>query len=328
MMNDKIKVSVIVPMYNVAKVVHRAVETLMGQTLEGLELIFVDDCSSDGSLERLQALLPEKEGVTVRYARHEVNRGVAAARNTGLGLATGEYIYYVDADDYLEPMALERMYRTACEEQAEIVGCEWYLSFEQRERVMRQAEVTTGEELFRSMANGVLRWNLWLFMVKRCLYEEHGVRFTERMNMGEDMMVMMKLALHAGRVKMIHEPLYHYIQTNEGALTKNFGAYREQVTANANEVERYVHEQRRTDLAGEVMQLKLTLKLPLLISDRQEDYETWMGWFPEANGAIRENRVLPWRTRFIQQMAAKRRFWVVRLYYYLIIKLVYGVIYK
>lgn len=323
-----IKVSVIVPMYNVAHILDKAVETLFAQTLKGVEYIFVDDCSSDDTLQLLNSRLPVKEGVTVKVLHHECNRGVAVARNTGLDNATGEYVYYVDADDYIEPCTLERLYDNAVVRGADIVGCEWYLSFEKSERHMRQAHVTDGNGLFARMANGVMRWNLWLFMVRRELYELPGMRFIEGMNMGEDMMVMMKLAMNAKSVSMIHEPLYHYIQTNSGSLTKNFNAYRYQVTANVNEVGEYIKTQGRDDLDEPFMQLKLTLKLPLLISDKRTDYETWLEWFPESNGAVDGNKELPWRTRFIQKAAARGHFWVVKLYYRLVIKFVYGIIYR
>lgn len=324
---NQVKVSVIMPMYNVSKVIKRAIESLYAQTLSGIELIFVDDCSKDDTLDTLKALLPQKEGVQVKIVRHTENKGVAVARNTGLDHAIGEYIYYVDADDYIEPCTLEKLYNKTQESDADIVGCEWFLTFEKNERHMKQADVTTGTELFVKMAHGVMRWNLWLFLVKRSLYEANGFRFMEGMNMGEDMMVMMKLALHAHKVEMIHEPLYHYIQTNSSSLTKNFNAYRYQVTANVNAVEEYLKIQGRNDLNDALMQLKLTLKLPSLISDKVEDYETWLNWFPEANNAVSGNKDLPWRTRFIQQAASKKHFWILKLYYWLIIKLVYGIIY-
>lgn len=324
---NQVKVSVIMPMYNVSKVIKRAVESLYAQTLSGIELVFVDDCSKDDTLDCLESLLLPKEGVEVKIVRHAENRGVAVARNTGLDHATGEYIYYVDADDYIEPNTLEKLYSKAQESDVDIVGCEWFLTFEKNERHMKQADITTGNELFVKMAHGVMRWNLWLFLVKRTLYETKGFRFIEGMNMGEDMMVMMKLALHANRVEMIHEPLYHYIQTNSSSLTKNFNAYRYQVTANVNAVEEYLKIQGRNDLNDALMQLKLTLKLPSLISDKVEDYETWLNWFPEANNAVSANKDLPWRTRFIQQAASKKHFWILKLYYWLIIKLVYGIIY-
>ena len=325
---NQVKVSVIMPMYNVSKVIKRAVESLYAQTLSGIELIFVDDCSKDDTLDTLKALLPQKEGVQVKIVRHAENRGVAVARNTGLEHATGEYIYYVDADDYIKPNTLDKLYSKAQESGADIVGCEWFLTFEKNERHMKQADVSTGNELFIKMAHGVMRWNLWLFLVKRSLYETKGFRFIEGMNMGEDMMVMMKLALHANRVEMIHEPLYHYIQTNSSSLTKKFNAYRYQVTANVNAVEEYIKLQGRKDLNDALMQLKLALKLPLLISDKGKDYETWLNWFPESNNAVDGNQELPWRTRFVQKAASKKHFWILKLYYWLIIKLVYGIIYR
>lgn len=325
---NEIKVSVIVPMYNVAHILDKAIDTLYSQTLQGVEYIFVDDCSSDDTLQRLKNALPTKEGVSVKILHHEHNRGVAAARNTGLDNAVGQFVYYVDADDHIEPQTLEKLYTYAITENADIVGCEWFLSFDKNERHMKQAHATTGEDLFMNMAYGVMRWNLWLFMVRRSLYEKPGMRFIEGMNMGEDMMVMMKLAIGADRVFIIHEPLYHYIQTNSGSLTKNFNAYRYQVTANVNEVGRYLQQQRCTELADAFLQLKLTLKLPLLISDKTADYETWFNWFPESNSAAALNHKLPWRTRMIQIAAAKRCFWILKIYYRLVVKFVYGIIYR
>ena len=325
---NEIKVSVIVPMYNVAHILDKAIDTLYSQTLQGVEYIFVDDCSSDDTLQRLKNALPTKEGVSVKILHHEHNRGVAAARNTGLDNAVGQFVYYVDADDHIEPQTLEKLYTYAITENADIVGCEWFLSFDKNERHMKQAHATTGKDLFTNMAYGVMRWNLWLFMVRRSLYEKPGMRFIEGMNMGEDMMVMMKLAIDTDRVFMIHEPLYHYIQTNSGSLTKNFNAYRYQVTANVNEVGRYLQQQGCSELADAFLQLKLTLKLPLLISDKTADYETWFNWFPESNSAAALNHKLPWRTRMIQIAAAKRYFWVLKIYYRLVIKFVYGIIYR
>lgn len=325
---NQVKVSVIVPMYNVSKVMKRSIESLYVQTLSGLELIFVDDCSTDDTLDTLETLLYQKEGVEVKIVRHTKNRGVAAARNTGLDYATGEYIYYVDADDYIEPVTLEKLYNKTIDSDADIVGCEWFLTFQNNERFMKQAHVTTGDELFTKMAHGVMRWNLWLFLVRRSLYVDYGFRFIEGLNMGEDMMIMMKLALHANKVEIMHEPLYHYIQTNTASLTKNFSTYCYQVAANVEELGNYMIKIGSNNLSDKYLQLKLTLKLPLLISDRMTDYETWYQWFPEANDVVKQNTDLPWRTRFIQLAASKRQFWILRLYYWLVIKLVYGIVYR
>lgn len=327
----KNKVSVIVPMYNVEKVISRCVQSLFSQTLNEFEIIFVNDCSKDNTVQELEKLLASynRDDVRVKVISHEKNSGVASARNTGLDNASGEYIYYVDADDYCDENTLELLYSKSKDGDCDVVGCEWLLSFENNARHMVHPDLKTGAEAFTKMCNGVMRWNLWLWMVRRSIYENNGFRFIPGANMGEDMMVMMKILLNADKVSIIHKPLYHYIQTNSNAMTKNFSAYRGQVTENVNEVERYLSETGRLDeLSSQLNQLKLNLKLPLIISDKTEDYELWKNWFPESNVFAGQNPDQPFRTRFIQKAAAKGHYYVLRIYYKLIIKFVYGIIYR
>lgn len=325
------KVSVIMPMYNVEKVMARSVQSLFNQTLKGFEVVFVDDCSSDNTGEELRRIISgyDREDISLKIVRHDSNKGVAAARNTGLDNAEGEYVYYLDSDDYFNEEALEVMYEAAKKSGADVVGCEWLLSFENNARHMVQPEVKIGKEAFGKMCNGVMRWNLWLFMVRRDLYEDNAFRFIPGANMGEDMMVMMKILLHAGKVSMVHRPLYHYIQTNSNAMTKNFARYRGQVSENVAELERYIAERGEADEHGGLInQLKLNLKLPLIISDKESDYELWQQWFPESTAFAGQNPDQSFRTRLIQRLAAKKMYFALKLYYKLIIKFVYGVIYR
>ena len=327
------KVSVIVPMYNVAKVLEPCVRSLFAQTLRDIEILFVDDCSTDDTLDALEAAVDaarreyKREDVAVRVLHQEVNGGVAAARNVGLDNATGEYVAWVDADDRSESDALEKMYSRAVSENADIVACEWFMDFAGNSRRMHQPDVSTGEELFRKIARGVLRWNLWLFLTRRSLIGD-DMRFIAGQNMGEDLMLMSKLALVADRVSVLHEPLYHYVQTNGGALTKNFIAYKAQVSANAAEVERYVTQKYGGRYMPEVYQMQLTIKLPLLITPRKADIEEWLDWFPQSNAHIDENPDISVRTRMLQRAAVGRHFLLIRLYYLLVIKFVYGIIYR
>ena len=151
--------------------------------------------------------------------------------------------------------------------------------------------------LFKGFASGVIRWNLWLFMVRRSLYEQNGFKFLPGMNMGEDMMVMMKLALISNRVSIVHKPLYHYSQTNTGAQTKNWSKEkRDQVTSNVKEVEAFCRRNYGDSFDLELDFLKQSIKLPF-ISDRRDDYKIWANWFPESDKSIRRNKNLPLRTR-------------------------------
>lgn len=324
------KVSVITPMYNVEGKIDKCIQTLFAQTLTNFEVIFVDDHSTDHTLRYVENLLNQysRKDINVHIIHLEKNGGVANARNVGLNNASGKYIYYVDADDYIEYDALEQMYEKAESEDADIVVSEWLLTFAQKERHVKQPDAHTGLEAFELMTNGVMRWNLWLFLVRRSLYVENEIQFIPGMNMGEDMMVMLKLVLSSKRVCVIHKPLYHYIQTNSNSLTKDYLRYKEQLTYNVLEVENYLTSKGLNEQKTQLHKLKLAVKLPLLISSKKNDYEEWQSWFPESNSLANTQYGISTRTYLLQKAAYNTHYWYLKLYYICIIKLIYGIIYK
>ena len=327
------RVSIIIPVYNAEKTLYHCLDSLYAQTFKNLELLFIDDCSTDNSLSVINdytTTAMNSAEIEAKILRHETNRGVATARNTGLDAATGDYIYYVDADDWIESDTVENLVHEAKIKDADIVGHEWYLTFMQNERYMQQPAFSTPDDALRKMMGGVLRWNLWLFLVRRSLYEKNNIRFIERMNMGEDMMVMIKLFAYATTVSFLKKPFYHYVQTNANSLTRTYSQeHIRQVTANVYEAENFINncclgEQ----LKPYVQFLKLNIKLPLLITDDNERYKQWSEWFYESNAYVMKNKLLPLRTRLLQWVATKRYWVIVKLYYRFIIRFIYGVIYK
>lgn len=108
-------VSVIIPVYNVGKFIERCARSLMEQTMDNVEYIFVDDASPDNSIQILQKVLADypNRRDNVRILTHAENKGLPAARNTGLAVATGEYIFHCDSDDFVEPDMLEQLYGKA-----------------------------------------------------------------------------------------------------------------------------------------------------------------------------------------------------------------------
>ncbi|MCT3806809.1 glycosyl transferase family A [Elizabethkingia anophelis] len=332
-MSPKI-ISVIIPVYNAEKTLYKSIDSLINQSYPHLELIFINDCSQDNTLNILyqyeKKIVDNSKGLVIKIISHEENKGVAAARNTGLQNATGELIYYVDADDFIDEGAIELLVEKQQENDADIVGCSWYLSFNQNKRRMNQPPFNDSLEAIQQMLNGKMRWNLWLFMVKRSLYEDYNIRFIPGMNMGEDLMVIMKLFVHANKVAFVNDALYHYGQSNEDSLTKTYSEkHRREVTANLYEVEEYLHKSSFFKSIGDgISFLKLNIKLPLLISDKKENYECWINWFPEANKFIMKNKDLPLRTRILQWLALRKQYWILKLYYNLVIRYIYGVLYK
>lgn len=322
-------VSVIIPFYNVASFIERCAESLMQQTLEDVEFLFVDDASPDEGravLEKVLSRYPERDA---RILTHPVNKGLAAARNTGLTEARGEYVYHCDSDDYPEPAMLEKLYQAAKAQDADIAYSDFFISFENGERYMSNPFYTTAAEMLRyGFLCGRMKYNVWNKLVRNALYVSSGIRFPEGHNMGEDM-TMILLAAAADKVAYVPEALYHYVKMNPTAYSSIFSE--KHLTDTRFNTDRTIAFLEGCDLEEKEKFLsffKLNVKLPFLLSGDQKQYGFWKEWFPEANGFAMANPVLPFRTRLLQWAAAKGQFWYVRLYGFLIDKVFYGIRYK
>ena len=324
-------VSVIIPVYKVERFIVRCVKSLMEQTLQDVEFIFVDDASPDGSIALLKDTLaeyPERASQTV-ILTHEANKGLPAARNTGLAKASGEYIYHCDSDDWVECDMLEKMYNAAKENDADIVYCDFYISFEKNERYMSNPGYKTADELLkRGFLGGMAKYNVWNKLVRRSIYADNGITFPEGHNMGEDMTIIM-LAACSERVKYIPEAYYHYVKLNTGAYSNTVSEkHLTDIKFNMDRTLGFLEKRYGNTLEMEIAYFKLSNKLPFLISDDKEQYKRWTEWYPEANRYVMDNKDVPFRTRLLQWMAAKNLFFGVKLYYIFIYKFVYGVIYR
>lgn len=328
-------VSIIMPVYNAAGTLRVSLSSLKMQTYDRLELLLVDDGSSDNSLNLLNEfkdeLVNSASRIQVKVLSNVENRGVATTRNRGLEEASGEYIYYVDADDWLEHDAIAKMVEIGKASNSDIVGANWWLAFEKNEKYMSQPFFETAGEALFLMMTGRMRWNLWLFLVKRDLYVKHGITFVEGMNMGEDMLVMFKLFARAGKVVYLDEGLYHYGQSNEESLTKTYTEeHRKQVTNNIKEIKKYLVGTAYKSLAERWLDcLKLNVKLPLLVTGDKADVAIWREWFPEVNKMFFGRKVMPRRLSYLQMAANyKHMYWLIRLHYVAVVKLYYGILYK
>ena len=325
------KVSVIIPVYGVERFIERCACNLFGQTLEDVEFIFVDDASPDSSIALLEKCIeacPER-AIHTRILRHPENKGLPAARNTGLAAACGEYIYHCDSDDWVEPGILEKLYTAAVATEADIAYCDFFLSFEKNERYMSNpAYQTAGEMLKKGFLGGKMKYNVWNKLVKRSLYTNNNIVFPEGHPMGEDM-TMIQIAALADKVVYIPEALYHYVKLNEGAYSNSYSQKKlDDIRFNVDRTVSFLNEKYGDELEKEISLFKLSIKLPFLMTDDKTIYHLWKTWYPEANRFAGYDRDLPLRTRLLQQMAAKGQWWYVKLYYKVVYKFIYGIIYK
>lgn len=324
------KISVIIPIYKVEQFIVRCAVSLMEQTLSEIEYIFVDDATPDNSIALLGEVLkkyPERKD-NVRIISHEKNKGLPAARNTGLAIAKGEYIFHCDSDDYVEKDMLEQLYKKAKEDDADIVWCDWWLSFARNERYMKQPEYFTSIDALKGMLGGVMKFNVWNKLVKRKLYTDSNIVFPAGYGMGEDM-TMMRLFARAEKVVYLPKAFYHYVQLNAGAFSKTYSErHLLELQHNVSLLITDLQQKFGNKLDREIAYFKLDVKFPFLISGDAVKYALWKKWYPEANKYILKNKNLSLRSRGLQWLASKNQFWAVRVYYYCVHRFVYGLIYR
>lgn len=326
-----VKISVIVPFYGVEKYISRCAESLMRQTMQDdIEFIFVNDATKDGSLDILKKALAEyperKEQVTILH--HERNKGLPAARNTGLAVAKGQYIYHCDSDDYLEKDALEVMYRTAEENNADIVWGDFYEIMTNGNRYKKQPTYSTSLDAVKGMLTGDMDYNVWNKLVRRDLYLANNILFPAGYAMGEDLTMIM-LFSSALKVAFVSKPVYYYDRTNPGAMTYSMSEEKQNALKhNVTMVENYLCGRYGNALTVEIATLKLNLKWPFLISThRIRIYKEWNKWFPEASEYITRQSVSS-RIKALELCAYKKKYWVIWLHYWLVIKLYYKMLGK
>lgn len=324
-------VSVVIPVFKVRNFIERCACSLFEQTLKDVEYIFVDDASPDDSIDIVKACIeryPERKE-QVRILVHERNQGLPAARNTGLAVATGEYVFHCDSDDFVERDMLEEMYNAAKAQDADIVYCDFYLSFEKNERYMSNPVYESAEDVFKKgLLGGAMKYNVWNKLVRRSLYTDNDIVFPAGHGMGEDM-TMIRLAACAKSVAYVPKAFYHYVKLNANAYSATMSErHKVDILFNVNQTVEFLQNKFGDALDKEIAFFKLNTKLPFLITDDESQYEVWKEWWSEANKYICENKTQSFRTRMVQLFAAKGQFWAVKLYFKVVYKLVYGVIYK
>ncbi|WP_332909937.1 glycosyltransferase family 2 protein [Phocaeicola acetigenes] len=214
----------IVPIYNVEKYIEKCVRSLLEQTFKDIEYIFVNDATPDNSMYVLEDIISEypsrmKNCIIIN---HSENKGVAAARNTGLNISKGEYVIYCDSDDWIEHTMLEDMYRVTQEQNAEIVTCDFRMAY--NNHCVDYHTVDWSEDKIASLRNYMTYgWTvLWNILVKRDIYVQNKLKSLEAdAAYCEDFNLSVKLLFHAGKIVHLDKILYNYNQMNGGSIMRS-----------------------------------------------------------------------------------------------------------
>ena len=215
-------ISIIVPIYNVAPYLRQCIESILGQTYQELEVLLIDDGSTDGCYEICEEYKRRDLRITVI---HKENGGIVSARKAGLRAARGEYIAYVDGDDWIEPDMYAHMLETLQQENVDLVMCGRYEDTGRTSKPVFHG-IQAGcyrkpgmvQEIYPRMIAGrrFFEWgifpNVWDKLFRRdCVYP-YQMQVDDAVVMGEDAACTYPCLLHAKSLYILDECLYHYRQ--------------------------------------------------------------------------------------------------------------------
>lgn len=223
------KVSICVPVYGVEKYIQRCARSLFSQTYKNIEYIFVDDCTPDCSIELLREIVvdfPDRKDF-VKIIKHDENKGLAAARNTGVANATGELLMHVDSDDYIDSDTVELAVKSLETEDADIVSFGCIREYKTKKIIQLPPNFKDGKDMcLKILRKKNINIGVWGRLYRRKLYIDNAIKTLQGFNMAEDFQVTPRLAFYADKVSVIKKPLYHYDLTNENALTFTFDPHK------------------------------------------------------------------------------------------------------
>lgn len=212
-MNNRPKVSIIIPVYKAEKYIERCVRSLFSQTLNDIEYIFVDDASPDKSIDivrRISKEYPERLH-QIKIIRHDTNNGVSQSRQDGLDSSTGEYIIHCDPDDWIEPNMYESLYLKANEDNADIVICDYILETRNSSRLMTQKpKGLTPYEVLSDIAEGKIYGCFWNKLIRAETIIHYNIRLIPNQNVCEDLFFFLLLLKQKVKIAYLNEGLYHY----------------------------------------------------------------------------------------------------------------------
>lgn len=217
---SEIKVSINVAVYNTSKYLRQCLDSLVGQTLQEIEIILVNDGSTDDSGVICDEYAAQDSRIKVI---HKPNGGSGSARQEGLQHCKGEYIIYCDSDDWVEPDMYEKMYQLAQAKDCDVVMCAFYYNYPNGKQVEVnvQPQGLGQVELIKQALTHRLSPSCCNKLWRRKFFEQHQLSWEQGINQGEDGLMLLKQLQYPITMYYLPSPLYHYRRDIDGESYTN-----------------------------------------------------------------------------------------------------------
>ena len=282
------KVSVVIPVYNAELYIERCVRSLFEQTLDDIEYIFVDDCSSDNSLLILNRLIEEfpkrKSQVMILY--HSENTGQSGARRDGMRAASGDYIIHCDSDDWVELDMYEKMYNKAITTGADAVCCDMVMEFTSSQTYLKyNSDFSDHQLMYDCIAPiSVEYFSMCNRLISRKVLDRNTIEPFEGVNMWDDVGLSTRFRYYIQGSVVINEPLYHYNRQNDASTTRRPVLEKVQEMVDCvKQLEMFYYNE---GVAGQYIRFIALLKLIAKHDLFHMDFDRWKNVFPDAHRYI------------------------------------------
>lgn len=218
-----IKISVIIPVYNLERYIKKCLESLIDQGLDRnkYEILIVDDCSMDKTLEIIEEFTKIID-LDIRVIKNKKKLGPGGSRNVGINVSKGEFLFFIDGDDWIESKALLKFYDKIREGTIDIVvGTYQYVNLEKTilKKIYFDNYILDGGEIYNKILKGKIPCHVWNKLYRKKIFIENGIQFPE-INYFEDVATLPRIFSKGLKVGFLEDVTYNYLQ-RPGSITKS-----------------------------------------------------------------------------------------------------------
>ena len=219
-MEQIISVSILMPIFKVEQYLEKTLDSIFTQTYHNIDYVFVNDCSPDNSLQVLTDTINKHCVEKSRYkiVNHEKNEGIAVSRTDCIANAKGDYLFFVDSDDWIEKDAVEQMVSASKGGTIDIVGCDFIKDYLSGQTTYHHEDyaMTCRDNMLKCL-NYDIATVLWKLLIRRNLFENFTI--TPHVDIVEDYIMSVKLYYYAKSFACIPQAFYHYVQYNQSRVS-------------------------------------------------------------------------------------------------------------
>ncbi len=309
-------ISVIVPIYGVEKYIEKSLRSLFSQTkTDGVEFILVNDCTKDRSMDIARDVAAAYPTLNIVLIDHQQNGGVAMARQTGLDTATGDYTIHFDPDDWCEPEMLEELYHCAIERDADIVACDFYVNYPNKQLYKRQPIIEGNAlECVKLILEDKIHGALWNKLIRRSLFITQNICFTPNVNLWEDKLITSKLFYNTNNIAYLPKAYLHYLQRENSIVHSETISSALNKKEALEDISSYLKSKGAYEKFNEsLIASKINTKLGLMRLQCNKERKQSALLYPEVNEHIMNTPGIRIYWRVGLYCASKRHIWVFNI---------------